>query len=228
LPLKEAVNVSLLLVMVKLPVREPEAVGAKTIATVQPVFAGSVAVHVFAEILKSPVAAGVPRFTGAPPVFEIVMFCAALVALTIVVGKLVVTGVSTTVPAAVAVPLNATVACPPATFPKIVIVALRPPVATGMKRTCTVHLWLTATAEPMQSSVSANSLCGPSGICVWLIATWLIISGALPVFVTVTLCGALAVATAWLAKMSDVGDTEISGCAGVAAVRSGICHTPRP
>ena len=80
----------------------------------------------------------------------------------------------------------------------------------------------------MQSSVSLNSLCGPSGSCAWLMAIWLIVSGALPVFVIVTLCGALAVATAWLAKLSDAGDTEIAGCAGVAAVKRGICQTPRP
>jgi hypothetical protein len=196
LPLKKAVSVSLPLVIVKLPVREPEAVGAKTITTVQPVLAASVSPHVFAEILKSPVTAAAPRLTDALPVFEIVMFCTALVALTVVAGKLAVTGVSTTAPAAVAVPLSATVAWPPATLPKIVIVALRLPVATGMNLTCTVQLWFTAIAKPTQSSVSLNSLCGPRGSCVWLMAIWLIESGAVPEFVTVALCGALAVATA--------------------------------
>jgi hypothetical protein len=75
------------------------------------------------------------------------------------------------------------------------MVALRLPVATGANRTWTLQLWLTAITEPMQLSVSANSACGPSGICAGLIAIWLTERGALPVLVTVTTCGALAVAT---------------------------------
>jgi hypothetical protein len=109
--------VSLPLVIVKVPVREPEAVGAKVIATVHPVFAARVAAHVFAEILKSPVTAAVPRFTETPLVFEIVTFCAALVAFTVVVGKRNEMGVNTTEADAVAVPLSAIFSCPPATLP---------------------------------------------------------------------------------------------------------------
>ena len=98
------------------PVRVPLAVGVNVIETVHPVCDPSVAPHVFAEIAKSPVDTGVCSVAALPPVFEIVMFCAAVVWFTTVAANVNDTGVNTMFPAAVAVPLNATVACPPATF----------------------------------------------------------------------------------------------------------------
>jgi hypothetical protein len=66
---------------------------------------------------KSPVTVGIPSDVVVPPVFETVIFCAALDALIVVAGKLNVTGVKTIAAPATAVPLNAAVAWPPATLP---------------------------------------------------------------------------------------------------------------
>jgi hypothetical protein len=60
---------------------------------------------------------GVCRVAAVPPVFEMVMFCAALVAPTLVDGKLNVSGVNTIVAAAMPVPVRVAVAWPPATLP---------------------------------------------------------------------------------------------------------------
>ena len=64
-------------VIEKLPLRAPDAVGLKTMETVQPVLTASVAPQVFAAIAKSPVTVAAPRATLVPPVFETVMFCAS-------------------------------------------------------------------------------------------------------------------------------------------------------
>ena len=64
----------------KIPVRKPEAVGAKLIDTVQPKFGARLVEHVFATMLKSPVVVGVWRVTGTPPMLEMVMFWAGVVA----------------------------------------------------------------------------------------------------------------------------------------------------
>jgi hypothetical protein len=57
-PMSDAVWVPASSVMVKLPVRVPEAVGVKAIETVQPELASSVAAQVFAVRVKSPVIDG--------------------------------------------------------------------------------------------------------------------------------------------------------------------------
>jgi hypothetical protein len=62
---------------VNVPLRAPEAVGVKTIATVQPTLGPRLEPQVFAVILKSvPITEGVWRAMEIAPVFEIVMFCA--------------------------------------------------------------------------------------------------------------------------------------------------------
>src|ERR1700745_1285023 len=104
--------------MEKVPLRLPEAVGVKAIATVQPVLGLRLDPQVFAVILKSaPMTDGVCNPIALPPVFEIVMFCTGLVAPIVVEGKVSRMGLRTIAAATLPVPDSAAVACPPATFP---------------------------------------------------------------------------------------------------------------
>ena len=93
-PMSEAVWVPAPSVIVKVLVRVPEAVGVKVMDTVQPVLGGRVEAQVLAAMWKSPVMVGVWRVSGFALVFEMVMFCAAAVALTVVAGKVGASGVS--------------------------------------------------------------------------------------------------------------------------------------
>lgn len=116
-PVSEAVWVPAASVRVKVPVRGPEAVGVKAIETVQPVLGASVGPQVLAVRWKSPVAEGVCRAAGGPPVLEMVMFWAGVVALMVVDGKVRVRGLRTMAAAGEAVPVSVTVAWPPGTLP---------------------------------------------------------------------------------------------------------------
>src|SRR5664279_4735801 len=93
------------------------------------------------------------------------------------------------------------------------------PVVVGRNTTCTAQVLPAAIADPAQLSVSVKLAGGV--ICV-------MVSDALPEFVTVIVCAALAVATACAAKVRLVGLSVIAGAAGDAAVSSGICQMPRP
>ena len=55
----------------------------------------------------------------------------------------------------------------------------------------------------MQVSVPMNSACGPMGVWAGAMTMLLMRRGAAPVLVTVRAWGALAVATAWGAKLSE-------------------------
>ncbi len=136
-PLRLAVWVPASSTTVKDPERAPVALGAKTIETVHPVCELSVVPQVFAVILKSPETTGVCIPAVALPVFEMVMFCTALVAPTLVTGKVAVVGVRTMAAAGVPVPDSMAVACPPATLPYTVSTPVRAPVEAGANRTCT-------------------------------------------------------------------------------------------
>jgi hypothetical protein len=103
--------------MLKLPVRVPEAVGWNATDTVHPELAPSVGPHVFAVIVKSPLTAGACRLTVTPPVFEIVIFCAALTDPTFVPEYGTAIGLNTIAAAGAPTPVSAAVACPPATLP---------------------------------------------------------------------------------------------------------------
>ena len=116
-PVSDAVCVPTLSVMLRVPVRVPEAVGWNSIETVHPTLDASDEVQVFAEIMKSPVTTGDCSVAEPPPVLEIVMFCAALVEPTLVEAKLSAIGSRRTVAAVVPTPVSAAVACPPATLP---------------------------------------------------------------------------------------------------------------
>ena len=132
MPLSDAVCVPASSVIVNVPLRVPETVGAKVIETVHPVLGPRLAPQVLAAILKSPPATdGVRSVIGAPLVFEIVMFWAGLVALIVVEGNITFNGFRTIAAAGLPVPDSCAVACPPGTFPKTVSKPLRLPVAIG-------------------------------------------------------------------------------------------------
>src|SRR5665213_625615 len=117
IPLSAAVCVPALSVMLKVPVRVPDAVGANATPTVQPAYGASVTTQVFAVIAKSPVSTGNCSTTLTPPVFEMVMFCGELVVPRFVAGNVTETGFNTTAPGGRPVPLSCAVAWPPATLP---------------------------------------------------------------------------------------------------------------
>ena len=117
MPLREAVWVPESSTMMKVPVRVPEAVGMNAMATVQPVLGASAEPQVLAVILKLPLTDGVWSDAGVPPVFEMVMFCTALVALIGVDGKARVMGFRMMAAGGVPVPMSVAVAWPPATLP---------------------------------------------------------------------------------------------------------------
>ncbi len=124
----------------KLPRLAPDAVGVKTIATVQPVDAASVVPQVFAVIAKSPLAAAGCSVAATPPVFEIVMFPAGLLdEPSVTVPKFMLLGSSTIAAGASPVPASATVACNavllPGALPKTVSTPVRAPAAVGEKVT---------------------------------------------------------------------------------------------
>jgi hypothetical protein len=73
-PLSEAVCVPVESVMLNVPVRVPEEVGTNVIATVQLTCGAKLVPQVFAEILKSPVTAGICSVSFAPTVLEMVIF----------------------------------------------------------------------------------------------------------------------------------------------------------
>ena len=93
------------------------------------------------------------------------------------------------------------------------------PKAVGKNSTWIVQFAPTVMAVPTQLSVSVK-LVG--------VVTCVMVSDALPEFVTVIVCAALAVAIACVAKVRLAGLSVIAGAAGYAAVSSGICQMPRP
>jgi hypothetical protein len=116
MPLRSAVCVPTLSVMLSEPERAPLAVGVKEMESVQAVDAASVLPQVLALMAKSPVMTGVCSVAVVPPVLATVMFCASAVWFTMVPGKVSAVGVSTIAAAAVPVPLSVAIAWPPAMF----------------------------------------------------------------------------------------------------------------
>ena len=106
-PLSEAVCVPALSATLKLPGRVPGAVGWNVTDTVHPEPAPSVDPQVSAVIVKSPVTTGVCKVAATPPVFEIVIFCAALTDPTFVAEYVTVVGVNTIAAPAAPTPASA-------------------------------------------------------------------------------------------------------------------------
>jgi len=162
-PVKLAVCTPTESVTENVPVLVPEAFGVNTTDTVHPVCGPSELPHVFALTAKSPLIDTPCKVAATPPVFEIVMFCTALVAPSVTAPKLSPAGVSTIFAGSAPVPDNATVAVAgfggcPVTFPVplTVKVPCNAPAESGENLTCTEQVAAPLNAAPMQLSVSAN------------------------------------------------------------------------
>lgn len=123
-----------------MPVRDPLAVGENSIEIVQLFCAVSDVEQVLVLMLKSPLICGALSVAVLPPVFATTIFCAALVAPTLVFGKLSNIGVRPTFGSATPLPDNdaTTVATVPLVL--IEICPLRVPVAVGVKTTLMLQL----------------------------------------------------------------------------------------
>ncbi len=93
--------------------------------------------------------------------------------------------------------------------------------ALGKKTTFTVQLALGAMPPPAPTQLSV-SLKSPDTTIAETV------SAALPEFVTVMICAALAVPTGCVAKVRLAGFSVIAGAAGPCAVSRGISQMPRP
>ena len=109
-PVSNAVWVPAPSVMVKVPLRTPEAVGINAMETAQPTLGPRLEAHVLATSLKSPVIEGACKAMALALVFEIVMSCNALVALITVEGNVSMPGARTIAAAALALPESGAVA----------------------------------------------------------------------------------------------------------------------
>jgi len=103
------------------------------------------------------------------------------------------------------VPESDTVCGLPAALSLTLKVPVLVPVVVGSKNTPIEQLAPAATLLPQAFSAPKSA---------GLVATLLIVSVALPVFVTVTVCGSPAVPTYWLGKVTFSGDKLAAG-AGV-------------
>ena len=104
------------------------------------------------------------------------------------------------------VPLNATVCGLLGALSLIVNVPALAPLAVGSKKTPIAQLEPAATVLPQTFSVPKS---------VALVVTLVMVRGALPLFITVTLCGRPDVPTYWAGNAILDGVTEIDGAVAV-------------
>src|SRR5207302_1228857 len=153
----------------------------------------------FAPVLvaaKSPDAANELIVKAAVPVFVSVTVIGALVVVSSWLPKSRLVGVNTT-PGPVPFPLSATICGLPAALSASDSVPVRAPKAVGVKVTLMVQLLPAAkVAELMGQPFSPIRLAADLPDA----ANELIVKGAVPVFVSVTVIGALVVASNWLPK----------------------------
>ena len=98
-------------------------------------------------------------------------------------------------------PLAVTVLLPPLALCRMVMVALRAPVADGVKMTFTVQLALMATTLQLELTAKSGSLDETPDTA----------SGKVPVLVTVICCAGAAVPGATAPKLNVGGDTCATG-----------------
>ena len=122
----------------------------------------------------------------------------------------------------VPVPVSGTVCGLPAALSVTFSVAVRVPVAEGLKTTDMVQLVPGVSVRPAQASSVLKSR--PA----WLIDTPLMNRFASPVLVTVTDCGALVVPTACEPNVSEVGVNVTAGAAALAGAARAPTITRAP
>lgn len=189
-----------------LPPRDQTAVGVKVTVIVQE---APTAIAPAVQLLvceKSPVAVTLLIVSGAVPVFVTVIGDAVLVLPTSTPAKLRLRGESVAA-GATPVPLIAALCGLPVALSVILTVDDRLPVLVGVKVTVIVQLAFAASEEG-QVFVCEKSPVLPLDILIPVID-----SDAFPVFVSVIICGALAMPTCWLPKLRLVGDRLTTACA---------------
>ena len=112
------------------------------------------------------------------------------------------------------VPLSDTCCAPPAALSVKLRLALLAPTACGANRTATVQLALIATVPPPAGQVPPAAI-AKSPAFVPVTAMPVTLSAALPLFVSVTLSGALDVAMIWLPNPREVGAILATGALAI-------------
>lgn len=212
--------------MLSVATSSPVAVGVNVTPIVQLVPAAKVPVglHAFAPLASAkllllvPVIEKLVKVTGPVPVLVTVTFCAALVEFTGCDANVKLLGVTVTVASPAPVPVKATVCGLPVTLSATFRVAVRVPTAVGVNSTLIVQLAPTAKLPAplhMVPEVGNGTPKSPAFVPVTVKPAKLM--AAVPVFETVTLCGALVVPTVCDVNVKLVGaiTTGDATCAGI-------------
>ena len=197
--------------------RAPSAVGVNVTLTVQFSPAASVPPQVFAEMAKSPGFAPVRVMlvivTVAGPVFVSVTVCALLVPATTTLPKGRLTGLRLTVNAGTPVPDSGALLGLLAALVVNVSAADRTPVAEGVNVTLTAQLSPAARVPPQVFAEMAKSAAFTP-----VRAMLAIVSVAVPLFVSVTVCAAVVAPITIFPKLRLVGLRLTAGTGGVTPV----------
>jgi hypothetical protein len=214
--------------MLSVATSSPMAVGVNVTPIVQLALAAKVPVglHAFVPLASAkllllvPVIEKLVKVTGPVPVLVTVTFCAGLVEFTGWEANVRLLGVTVTVPVAgpAPVPVKATVCGLPVTLSATFRVAVRVPTAVGVNRTLIVQLAPIARLPAplhMVPEVGNGTAKSPAFVPVTVKPAKLI--AAVPVFETVTLCGALVVPTVCDVNVKLVGamTTGDATCPGI-------------
>src|SRR6266536_774906 len=214
-----------------LAVRLPPVAGAKVTEIVQDALGLSVAGAVGQLLLSAksegfaPAIAIAEIVRGPAPLLVSVVDCGALVVPRSRAPKLRLVGASATAGAGSApVPLSATVCGLPAASSATERLALRLPLAVGLKVTEIVHAAPAASVLGLSGQVL---VCAKSSGFVPARPMPLIVSGALPLFVSIVDCAGLVVPLVWEPKVRLVGVSATAGAAAAAVPeRSMLCRLP--
>jgi hypothetical protein len=223
MPLPDSATVSAaaaaLEAMVSVPVRAPVAPGRKVRLTVQdPPGATVAAPPVAAKSAPfAPESITPETVSGTVPGLDTVTVLAAEVVATSWSPKSTDAGVAVICGSA-PVPVSATVTATPAALLPIVRVAVRAPVAPGVKATLTVQVAPGATAAAQPAAVKSAAFAPPT-------VSPVMFSGLLPGLDTVTVWAAEVLPTSWSANVRAAGATAICACTPVPVSAIGAACT---
>jgi hypothetical protein len=200
-------------VMLRVPVRVPDAVGVNVTLMVQLAPAATELPQVLVWA-KSPLAEMLVRLSEALPVLESVTDCAALVVPTVWLAKVSEEAerLTTGAEAAAPVPVRLTDCGLPEALSVMLRLLDRVPDAVGVNVTLMVQFAPAATELPQLL------VCAKSPLFVPVTAMLVRFSEALPVFERVTVCAALVVPTVWLVKVSEAAERLTTGAEAAAPV----------
>ncbi len=200
-------------VMLRVPVRVPDAVGVNVTLMVQLAPAATELPQVLVWA-KSPLAETLVRFSEALPVLESVTDCAALVVPTVRLAKASEEAerLTTGAEAAAPVPVRLT----DCGLPEALSVILRPP--DRVPEAVGVNVTLMVQFAPAATELPQLLVCAKSPLFVPVTAMLVRFSEALPVFESVTVCAALVVPTVWLVKVNEEAERLTTGAEAAAPV----------